>query len=407
MTEGGDAGRCGARELRIVAHQDDELLFMNPDLLESLHAGHCARTVYLTAGDAGKGVAYASTRDAGMRAVYAEMAGRADHWTESTATFGGKTISISSLDDSDVSLAFLRLPDGGDGSGFPATGQESMTKLVSGALASIHAVDGSNTFTRVELVNTLAELVAAYQPDWIGLQEIADEFGGDHPDHVAGGAMANDAQTRYATPHSMVAHRGYDTVVLPSNLPSSLADENWKLFIDYAKHDANVCPGGTCPALGARPTERVLGLYYDWCRQQLPYFKGSIVGFGGKCLTVRGGSTSAGAAVDLKTCSASDPQRWTFTASDGHLKALGLCLEAPGGAGSPLRMAACQTTPQQRWTYGQVVVGDAGLTSTRLSPAAGICMSVPSVASSTDGAIGLAACVATSSEQGFWYYAGK
>ena len=77
VTEGGDAGRCAARELRIVAHQDDELLFMNPDLLESLHAGHCVRTVYLTAGDAGKGVAYASTRDAGMRAVYAEMAGRA------------------------------------------------------------------------------------------------------------------------------------------------------------------------------------------------------------------------------------------------------------------------------------------------------------------------------------------
>src|SRR6266545_5005977 len=101
---GGDSGRCASREVRIVAHQDDELLFMNPDLLESLRAGHCVRTVYLTAGDAGKGMAYAMTRDLGMRAVYAEMAVAADVWTETQAAFANKSVLISTLQGTDVSL---------------------------------------------------------------------------------------------------------------------------------------------------------------------------------------------------------------------------------------------------------------------------------------------------------------
>jgi LmbE family N-acetylglucosaminyl deacetylase len=405
---GSDAGRCAAREIRIVAHQDDELLFMNPDLLESLRAGRCVRTVYLTAGDAGKGIAYAATRDAGMRAVYASMAGRADTWTESSAVFGGKTLPISSLQDEDVSLIFLRLPDGGDGTGFPATGQQSLTKLVAGTLTSIRAVDDSNAFTRAELVATLAEIVTSYRADVVAIQEFADEFGGDHPDHVAGGAIANDAQTKYTAQHRVIAYRGYDTVVLPSNLPPAIADENWRLFLDYARHDENVCPGGVCPAPGARPTQRVLGLYYDWCRQQFPYFKGSVIGLGGKCLTVRGSAGTAGAPVELQPCSAADEQRWTFTAADEHLKALGLCLEVGSGgtsSGTVLQMAACQNVPQQRWSYAQVAVGDAGLTTTRFKSLTGKCMNVRTSLGSTP-TVDTADCDPTSAQQGFWYYAG-
>ncbi|HEX9295923.1 MAG TPA: ricin-type beta-trefoil lectin domain protein [Polyangiaceae bacterium] len=407
---GGDSGRCASREVRIVAHQDDELLFMNPDLLESLRAGHCVRTVYLTAGDAGKGMAYAMTRDLGMRAVYAEMAVAADVWTETQAAFANKSVLISTLQGTDVSLVFLRLPDGGDGTGFPATGQQSLTKLVAGSIAAIGAVDNSNSFTRGELVMTLAQLIADYGADLVAIQEFADEFGGDHPDHIAGGVLANEAQTKFASPHRVLAYRGYDTVALPANLSGAVADENWKLFLDYGKHDENVCPGGVCPALGRRPTARVLGLYYDWCRQQFPYFKGSIVGFGGKCLTAQGGSSTTGAAVDLETCSAVDAQRWIFTTSDGHLMALGLCLEpaVDGGlVGTPLHMAACQNVPSQRWTYGQITIGDAGFTTARFVGMAGRCMTARVSSGSTGAGAEIADCVATSPQQGFWYYPAK
>src|SRR6185312_9835461 len=38
--------------LQIVAHSDDDLLFMNPDLSNTIRAGRPTTTVYLTAGEA-------------------------------------------------------------------------------------------------------------------------------------------------------------------------------------------------------------------------------------------------------------------------------------------------------------------------------------------------------------------
>ena len=43
----------GERDLNIVAHEDDDLLFTNPDELTSIRAGFPVRTVFITAGDAG------------------------------------------------------------------------------------------------------------------------------------------------------------------------------------------------------------------------------------------------------------------------------------------------------------------------------------------------------------------
>jgi hypothetical protein len=394
---------------------------MNPDLQESIRAGRCIRTVYLTAGDAGKGVppeggvagdgsagvAYSLTRDAGMRAVYAKMAGRPDNWTTTKPKFGGKIVQVDSLQDSNVSVAFLRLPDGGNGNGYPVTGFQSLTKLVAGTITSIRAIDASNTFTRAELVTTLTQLMTDFQADMIDVQELVDEFGGDHPDHVASGALSNQAQAAYARPHRMRAHRGYDTVSLPSNLPQSVGDENWSLFLDYAKHDQNVCPNGTCPPLGMRPAERVLGLYYDWSHQQFPYFKGSLVGFGGKCLAIRGGVATAMAPVELETCSASDSQSWTF--ANGQFQALGLCLEVAGGSsasGTLLQVAPCQNVPQQRWSQSQLAIGDAGLTSTRIQGLAGKCMAAQSANSSGATGVEISDCAA-GAQQHWWHYPGR
>src|ERR1700694_2302046 len=39
--------------LNIVAHEDDDLLFLSPDLLHAIQAGRAVRTVFVTAGDSG------------------------------------------------------------------------------------------------------------------------------------------------------------------------------------------------------------------------------------------------------------------------------------------------------------------------------------------------------------------
>nr|OQO23502.1 hypothetical protein B0A51_12418 [Rachicladosporium sp. CCFEE 5018] len=54
---------------QIVAHQDDDLLFLNPSLLRAVRAGRDIITVYLTAGDAGRPEPYWRGREAGVRAA--------------------------------------------------------------------------------------------------------------------------------------------------------------------------------------------------------------------------------------------------------------------------------------------------------------------------------------------------
>ena len=39
--------------LAIVAHEDDDLLFITPGVLRAIRSGSAVRTVYLTAGDDG------------------------------------------------------------------------------------------------------------------------------------------------------------------------------------------------------------------------------------------------------------------------------------------------------------------------------------------------------------------
>jgi hypothetical protein len=77
-----------------------------------------------------------------------------------------------------------------------------------------------------------------------------------------------------------------------------------------------------------------------------------------KCLTPLGGATTAGTPVVQASCTGVAAQRWTFTLLSGltyHIKtASNLCVRAAGastGALTALELATCSTTePTQRWT---------------------------------------------------------
>ena len=80
-----NVGAAGA--MFFVAHEDDDLLFLNPDIDAAFAAGKYVTTVYLTAGsctgDVGEG-AYYLTREAGDLEAYAHLAGVANEWTVTT-----------------------------------------------------------------------------------------------------------------------------------------------------------------------------------------------------------------------------------------------------------------------------------------------------------------------------------
>src|SRR5436190_2190964 len=78
----GELGECAPDDgqLNVVAHQDDDLLFLNPSILRAIAHGRRVRTIYMTAGNIEPG--YWPLREQGELAAYAYMAGRPNQWTE-------------------------------------------------------------------------------------------------------------------------------------------------------------------------------------------------------------------------------------------------------------------------------------------------------------------------------------
>lgn len=106
--------------LQISAHQDDDILFMNPDFRNS--AGLTSTTaIFVTAGEAQGAPGqtreeFAASRQEGSRVAYASMYGATNSWTQSVCSFRGVYFEVDKLQGAlDVNLVFLHLPDGGDG----------------------------------------------------------------------------------------------------------------------------------------------------------------------------------------------------------------------------------------------------------------------------------------------------
>jgi hypothetical protein len=68
------------KSLNIVAHPDDDLLFLNPHIAQDMQQGHDVYIVYLTMGDDGNDQAYVSRRMDAVHNAYNEMlnGGQAD-----------------------------------------------------------------------------------------------------------------------------------------------------------------------------------------------------------------------------------------------------------------------------------------------------------------------------------------
>jgi hypothetical protein len=140
-----ELGACGPdRDLNVVAHEDDDLLFMNPDIARAIRDGSCSRTLFLTAGDAGEDETYWRGREQGILRAYAIMSGSRDAWRAKTVRVRGRTLSGYALSSRrGVEVVFMRLPDGYSGEGTTRYGSQSLEKLWNETETEITSVDGS------------------------------------------------------------------------------------------------------------------------------------------------------------------------------------------------------------------------------------------------------------------------
>jgi LmbE family N-acetylglucosaminyl deacetylase len=228
-----------ATTLNVVAHQDDDLLFINPAISDDIAVGRCVVTVFITAGDAGRGHSYWQRREQGPMAAYAAMAGSGDPWLEDTVVLAGRTVARRALPGTRISLLFLRLPDAHSDARHH---RESLQRLWLSEIPSVRSLDSGTPYTRKVLIETLSSVMDRYQPDEIRTLDYAHPYGdGDHADHHSAGYFTRAAQAGYRTPHRISGYLGYGLAALPPNLPDPVRDEKLAFFLAYAPNDHRVC----------------------------------------------------------------------------------------------------------------------------------------------------------------------
>jgi LmbE family N-acetylglucosaminyl deacetylase len=240
------AAPVDALYLQVIAHQDDDLLFLNPDVDATIAAGRPSITVYLTAGqltgDGATDAERARNRQRGVQNAYATMAGVADdddttqdEWTAIAWPVGGRTAELYVLDARpDVQLIFIGLHDGSlrniDTGGTDST-----------VVAADGVVNGSSQYNRADLIQVLRLIMSTYRPTVLRTQDAEPDrrpgYTADHTDHIAAAKFAREAAAGYPRPLVEVTYRDYNIADSPVNLSAAQIARKTQVIGQYYRYD--------------------------------------------------------------------------------------------------------------------------------------------------------------------------
>jgi LmbE family N-acetylglucosaminyl deacetylase len=236
--------------MNIVAHEDDDLLFMNPDIQREIDAKHCVRTVYVTAGDAGENNQYWLGRERASEVAYSSMLGADDSlvWIKRTVKLGeNQFVSVASpRGHREVSLIYMHLPDGNlNGQGYQISGFESLSRLRNGTVAEVQTVDGQSRYSSSQLTDTLTGLMNFYVPTSINTQASTNvgHTYHDHVDHTTVGQYVEAGYEGYVnkTTTPLLYYVGYPVRERHENVFDTDLIRKTKTFLTYATFDGGVC----------------------------------------------------------------------------------------------------------------------------------------------------------------------
>ncbi|MFJ8383908.1 PIG-L family deacetylase [Streptomyces sp. NPDC094438] len=264
---------CRGTVFAAVAHEDDDLLFMSPDLVDDWARGACLDVTYLTAGDAGRaGYRYARQREQGVGQAYALLAGVRNNWRRSDRVHASRTIRSFALKvppgRPGIRVTFLRLPDGlRSGSGTLAQAGQSLLKLERGSIRRITAIDHSASYDAKELTATLSWLIADSQAEIVRTldyrnTDCGNDPKGDHSDHEAAARFVKSAADSVVGAEPvLVGYRGYSISALPPNVALPTARRKEAVFRRYLSTTM-------CSRACADFTGRLWASYQSWLARQ-------------------------------------------------------------------------------------------------------------------------------------------
>jgi LmbE family N-acetylglucosaminyl deacetylase len=209
----------------IGAHQDDWQLFMSPQAYIDLIAEDTTVVfIYMTAGDAGAEPNWRRGRSAGaLSSIQFAKRQRIETIAPDQVVVNGHPLQCYTI--ANTRSYFLDLPDGNmDGSGFPATGSQSLQRLREGRIQTIAALVDQTTYaTHYTSWQDLVATVRALLDREVGddarterLVHILDPQESRHSDHKFTGIAVNDAIAGDA-PYRLAMYEEY---VIPDKEPN-------------------------------------------------------------------------------------------------------------------------------------------------------------------------------------------
>ncbi|MFV5998173.1 PIG-L family deacetylase [Streptomyces sp. NPDC056231] len=414
-----------------VAHPDDDLYFVDPEIRKTIRAGCAVTTVYLTAGDDGKSSQaardYVARRENGVRAAYAELAGAPDRWTEDSTRVNGRSIrsfTLESSSQSPVKLVFLGLHDG-----LPhGQESESMLKLFLATRKQIQLFQSMESYTEDQLLRTLSDLARQERAQRIltlDYDNASFAFGlrgkVDHSDHGIGARYFR--KVGYLSGIPVESYLGYTMSSLEPNLPPEQVAEKEAAVRRYIAH-ANCHSKKSC-ALADTYTGPLPLDDSDWIHRQYQQEHrnprlGEIIGDIGRttefssrdpeqCLEAVNTQPKYD-AVRINSCNGTGAQKWEIR-DDGTIRTgfyRGYCLtELTSSAG----LAPCDAShPEQKWTPQPWKSATWKRTAWRIAGEKGMCLyqddrSLPSHWDSTTAQhprLGLASCNKQPEPELYW-----
>jgi hypothetical protein len=229
-----------------AAHEDDWQLFMNPAAFRDVRDEHAKVVfVHVTAGDNGLGIGsggrkhpYYLARENGAQSAVRFMADVNQSPTNELAasvTLNGHP--IYRLSYRNTVTYFMRLPDGHpSGSGFPATGNQSLERLANGQIKTLAAIDGSTTYESwADVVGTLRAILnhekGSASSMKLNMPELDTTLNpGDHSDHLTMAKAVLEAAQEFPCARR-IHYIDYASAQLAANLTPEESDVENAVFI--------------------------------------------------------------------------------------------------------------------------------------------------------------------------------
>jgi LmbE family N-acetylglucosaminyl deacetylase len=229
--------------LSFVAHQDDDLLFMNPDIASDVEAGYHVWVVYLTAGEVHTrdAMSYANQRIAGERAAYAKTARVANNWTYEELWVNGHPLATNRLNGTNVRLVFTFIHGASGGCEDNGDPQGDLYKMLKDPSHVARPIDGRPSYTRESFTSMLHTLIGYVNPNYLRSSSTIGHRDPqrDHVDHTSSAIFAAEADLDGArrTWIRRDEYTGYHIQNLPENVSGYWRDRKIEIWDEYWPHD--------------------------------------------------------------------------------------------------------------------------------------------------------------------------